>query len=212
MMSAGKPIQVQEKEQMEMMGRVHNVVIPDGDRRFNDTTEEFYKNKKSAIISAKRFVCCGFPARLWITLAALSLMCLGALPARAQESSDQKTSEIAKQAQNPIANVISVPLENDFYPHTGVDKEDSYVLEMKPVVPFKLSNDWNLITRTVIPVAQVPDLAPGVSGASGLGDVQTSLFFSPAKVGKVIWGAGPVVSSSIFRSSSPMPWTKIRIS
>jgi hypothetical protein len=194
MMSAGKPIQVQEKEQMEMMGRVHNVVIPDGDRRFNDTTEEFYKNKKSAIISAKRFVCCGFPARLWITLAALSLMCLGALPARAQESSDQKTSEIAKQAQNPIANVISVPLENDFYPHTGVDKEDSYVLEMKPVVPFKLSNDWNLITRTVIPVAQVPDLAPGVSGASGLGDVQTSLFFSPAKVGRVIWGAGPVIS------------------
>jgi len=124
----------------------------------------------------------------------MSLMCLGVLPTWAQDSSEQKTSEIAKQVQNPIANVISVPLENDFYPNTGIDKEDSYVLEMKPVVPFKLSNDWNLITRTVIPVAQVPDLAPGVNGASGLGDVQTSLFFSPVIVGKVIWGAGPVIS------------------
>ena len=125
---------------------------------------------------------------------AMSMLCRGVVPACAQESSAQGTSEIAKQAQNPIANVISVPLENDFYPHTGTDKEDSYVLEMKPVVPFKLSNDWNLITRTVIPIIQVPDLAPGVNGTSGLGDVQTSLFFSPAKVGKVIWGAGPVIS------------------
>jgi hypothetical protein len=179
---------------MEIMGRVQNALIPGWDRGRDDTTEEFYKNKKSAITSAKRLVWHGFQARLWITLAALSLMCLGALPAWAQDSSEQKTSEIAKQAQNPIANVISVPLENDFYPHTGIDKEDSYVLEMKPVVPFRLSDGWNLITRTIIPVAQVPDLAPGVYGTSGLGDVQASSFFSPARVGKVIWGAGPVIS------------------
>jgi hypothetical protein len=87
-----------------------------------------------------------------------------------------------------------VPLENDFYPHTGADKENSYVFEMKPVVPFKLSNDWNLITRTVIPVIQVPDFTPTIHGTSGLGDIQTSLFFSPTRVGKVIWGAGPVIS------------------
>jgi len=116
------------------------------------------------------------------------------VPAFAQESSAQGTSEVAKQAQNPIANVISVPLENDFYPHTGIDKNDSYVLEMKPVVPFKLGNDWNLITRTIIPIVQVPDLSPTIQGTSGLGDIQTSLFFSPAKVGKIIWGAGPVIS------------------
>jgi hypothetical protein len=113
----------------------------------------------------------------------------GVQPARAQESSN-----IAKQAQNPIARLISVPVENDFNPQTGINKEDSYVLEMKPVVPFTLSKDWNLITRTIVPVIQVPDLAPGVDGTTGLGDVSLSLFLSPAKAGPIIWGAGPIVS------------------
>jgi hypothetical protein len=116
-------------------------------------------------------------------------LCLVVQPVGAQE-----TSEIAKQAQNPIASPISVPFENDFNPQTGINKQDSYVLEMKPVVPFHLSNNWNLITRTIIPVIQVPDPAPGMEGTSGVGNVQLSLFLSPAKAGAVIWGAGPVVS------------------
>jgi hypothetical protein len=122
-------------------------------------------------------------------LAAVTGLCPAVPPVWAQES-----SEIAKQAQNPIASLISVPIENDFNPQTGIKKDDSYVLEFKPVVPIPLSNDWTLITRTVIPVIQVPDLAPGVEGTSGVGDVQLSLFLSPAKAGPVIWGAGPVVS------------------
>jgi hypothetical protein len=64
----------------------------------------------------------------------INALCLAVLPVSAQES-----SEIAKQAQNPIANLISVPFENDFNPQTGIHKQDSYVLEMKPVVPFHLA-------------------------------------------------------------------------
>ncbi len=120
--------------------------------------------------------------------------CILSLCPVVQPVSAQETSEVAKQAQNPIASLISVPIENDFNPQTGINKKDSYVLEMKPVVPFNLSNNWNLVTRTVIPVIQVPDLAPGVNGTSGVGDVQLSLFLSPSKAGAVIWGAGPVVS------------------
>ena len=149
---------------------------------------------------------------LWILAVAMSVLCRAVMPACAQESShltetvQQSTgsadtqhgpSDIAKAAQNPIAHMISVPFENDFYPHTGIDKEDEYVLEIKPVVPIALSKDWNLITRTIIPVIQTPDLAPGINGTSGLGDIQESLFFSPTKAGPggIIWGAGPVISA-----------------
>jgi hypothetical protein len=128
-------------------------------------------------------------ASLLAAMLAVTALCTAVLPVLAQES-----SEIAKQAQNPIASLISVPIENDFNPQTGIKKDDSYVLELKPVIPVRLSNDWTMITRTVIPVIQVPDLAPGVDGTAGVGDVQLSLFLSPAKAGAVIWGAGPVIS------------------
>src|SRR5271163_3751153 len=67
--------------------------------------------------------------------------CILALWLGVIEAEAQDTPEIAKQAQNPIASLISVPFENDFNPQTGFKKEDSYVLEMKPVIPIKLSND-----------------------------------------------------------------------
>jgi hypothetical protein len=138
-------------------------------------------------------------ATAWVRCIAVRATCgiilgLTLLFADVQSTRAQEISDIAKQAQNPIASMISVPLENDFNPHTGIDKKDSYVFELKPVVPFRLSDDWNLITRTIIPVIQVPDLAPGVSGTGGLGDIQESLFLSPTKAGPVIWGAGPVIS------------------
>jgi hypothetical protein len=130
----------------------------------------------------------GFSATLSIWFITLGILSQGIVPAWSQES------DIAKQAQNPIARLISVPFENDFNPHTGPNKEDSYVLQMKPVVPLSLSKDLNLITRTIIPVIQTPDPAPGLNGVSGLGDISLSLFFSPAKVNHLIWGAGPIVS------------------
>ena len=149
---------------------------------------------------------------LWILTVTISVLCSGVVRASAQESShltetvqpstvssatQQEASDIAKAAQNPIAHMISVPFENDFYPHTGLDKEDEYVLEIKPVIPITLSKDWNLITRTIIPVIHTPDLAPGINGMSGLGDIQESLFFSPTKAGPggIIWGAVPVISA-----------------
>ena len=124
-----------------------------------------------------------------ITLMSLTIIA-GVQPTRAQESSN-----IAKQAQNPIARLISVPFENDFNPQTGIKKEDSYVLQVKPVVPLKLSNDWNLITRTVIPIIQEPDVTSRISSATGIGDVNLSLFLSPSKAfHQIIWGAGPIIS------------------
>jgi hypothetical protein len=173
-----------------MMMQFQTVISLMGLRKASNQGNEGPSKRKTAIMPTAAFVrCLAFRAAHSVVLLAMSILCLSALPTWAQDSSD-----IAKQAQNPIASLISVPFENDFNPHTGANKEDSYVFEMKPVVPFRLSNDWNLITRTIIPVIQVPGLAPGVSGTSGLGDVQESLFLSPTKAGPVIWGAGPVIS------------------
>jgi hypothetical protein len=180
------------------MKRFQTVVAVSGSERRHVATETFHHQRECAVASAGLFR--RLPqmrTALWILAIAMSVLCRGVVPARAQESSEQNTEKIAKQSQNPIANLISVPMENDFYPHTGTDKEDSYVLEMKPVIPIKLSSDWNLITRTVIPVIQTPELAPGINGTSGLGDIQESLFFSPTKAGPggIIWGAGPVITA-----------------
>jgi hypothetical protein len=128
---------------------------------------------------------------------ALSMLIVGivAVSVSVPRASAQESAEIAKQAQNPIAKLVSVPIENDFNPHTGMSKEDSYVLQFKPVVPLRVSKDWNLITRTIVPIIQVPDLTPKLAGTSGLGDVSLSLFLSPAKAGRIVWGAGPIVSA-----------------
>jgi hypothetical protein len=173
---------------------------------------DFQSEQEGAISSPRLWLCWGQarPA-LWILSVTMSILCCGVVPVGAQDSSkltesvqpsataakpEQESSDIAKAAQNPIAHMISVPIENDFYPQTGINKENEYVLEIKPVVPIPLSKDWNLITRTIIPVIQTPELAPGINGTSGLGDIQESLFFSPTKagLGEIIWGAGPAIS------------------
>jgi hypothetical protein len=187
---------IEQKQNGGKMKRLQTLVSVSGPGRRRHVATEDFHNQRECTLACEGVIVPWPPIRsaLLILSAAISLLCGAVVPANAQESSAPGTSEIAKQAQNPIASVISVPLENDFNPQTGINKEDSYVLQFKPVVPFKLSNDWNLITRTVVPVIQVPELAPGVSGTTGLGDVQTSLFLSPTKVGSVIWGAGPVIS------------------
>jgi hypothetical protein len=107
----------------------------------------------------------------------------------------QDTPEIAKQAQNPIASVISVPFQNSTTFGVGEDSRVQDSLLIEPVIPLRLTPDWNLITRTIVPVIDQPTLAPGLGNVSGLGDVQLSLYMSPAKpVGGLIWGLGPSFS------------------
>jgi len=108
-------------------------------------------------------------------------------------SAEEGAGELAKQAQNPVAHMISVPFQNNFNFGVGPKQDLQYVLNVQPVIPFRLNEDWNLITRTIVPVIYQPELAPGVGKEAGLGDIQASFFFSPAKPSSVIWGVGPVV-------------------
>jgi predicted small secreted protein len=99
-----------------------------------------------------------------------------------------------KKSQNPIASLISLPLQNNTNFNAGPDDKTTNVLNVQPVLPLALSEDWNLITRLVLPVVYVPkDVVPGANEAFGLGDSLLSGFFSPQSSGDFTWGAGPVL-------------------
>jgi hypothetical protein len=106
-------------------------------------------------------------------------------------------AELAKKIQNPVANLISVPVKLDWDTGIGSTSANRSTYVVQPVIPFSLNKNWNIISRTITPFfidAQSP--APGVSSSSGLGDILQSFFFSPVAPTSSgwIWGAGPAVS------------------
>ncbi len=104
---------------------------------------------------------------------------------------EKSAEELAKETQNPVANLISVPFQNNFNFGIGPNNVMQYVLNFQPVIPISLNDDWNLITRTILPTINMPSPAPGIRSAFGLGDLNPTFFFAPAKATKFIWGIGP---------------------
>jgi hypothetical protein len=106
---------------------------------------------------------------------------------------DASNSDLAKQAQNPVANLISLPLQNNTNFSIGPDDETQNILNIQPVWPVSINDNWNLITRTILPVVSQPNILTGGEGRiNGLGDTTFTGFFSPKDSGRLIWGAGPV--------------------
>jgi hypothetical protein len=126
----------------------------------------------------------------WLGMLCVFVPLCYSVPASAEDS-----PEIAKQAQNPIASMISVPFQNSTTFGVGADSRVQDSLLIEPVIPFRLTSDWNLITRTIVPLINQPTLAPGLGNVSGLGDVQLSLYMSPVEpFHGLIWGLGPSFS------------------
>jgi hypothetical protein len=105
------------------------------------------------------------------------------------------TEALQKATQNPVASLISVPVQNNsnFGVNPGYRTQD--VLNIQPVIPIGISKDWNLLVRWIMPIVYQPvPNAPGTpeTGEYGLGDMVPTFFLSPKKSGKLIWGAGPV--------------------
>ncbi len=113
----------------------------------------------------------------------------GAGPAFGEMSAE----ELAKLAQNPVGNLISVPFQNNTNLNFGPEKGTQNILNIQPVIPISVSPDWNVITRTIVPVIWMPALGPDTDAMSGIGDIQMTAFLSPANPGEWIWGAGPIV-------------------
>jgi hypothetical protein len=122
-----------------------------------------------------------------ITIALLILMLVIARVGHGQENSDK---DLAKATQNPLASMISLPFQNNTNFGIGPDDDTQNILNIQPVWPFSLGEDWNFITRTIIPVISQPGVAPGESRTNGLGDVTFTSWVSPKNAGKWIWGVG----------------------
>jgi hypothetical protein len=110
---------------------------------------------------------------------------LAATTAWAEEDS------LAQDSQNPIANLISVPFQNNTNFGVGFKDNAQNVLNVQPVIPFAFEK-FNVITRTIMPIVSAPALGPGDSRKWGLGDTTFTAFVSPPG-GNFLWGIGPAI-------------------
>jgi len=130
---------------------------------------------------------CNASAKLCALIAGTAL----AVPAGAEMTAE----ELAKLAQNPVGNLISVPFQYNGNLNFGPEKGTQSILNIQPVIPISVDKDWNIITRTILPVVWQPATGPGESSVSGIGDLQFTAFLSPANPGEWIWGVGPIVQA-----------------
>lgn len=122
-----------------------------------------------------------------VGLVTLFLVVAGSRPAAAQSE-----EELARQTQNPVSSLISVPFQGNWDFGIGEREATGTTLNIQPVVPFRLTSDWNVILRVIVPIASQPT-DTGTQRLTGVGDTLMTTFVSPARTGKVIWGVGPAM-------------------
>jgi hypothetical protein len=111
------------------------------------------------------------------------------------KTAPDESAELAKKLQNPVADLISVPFQSNFEWGAGQKSEGfRYLMNVQPVIPISISEDWNIISRTIVPIIHQTDTF-GPTTQDGIGDILQSLFFSPKApgAGGIIWGVGPAL-------------------
>ena len=137
-------------------------------------------------------------------LFSLTLFVLSGLPLFAQDkaapanqpaapSEADQAAALQRATQNPVASLISVPVQDNANFNLGPYDRSQNVLNIQPVLPARISENWNLITRIIQPIVWQPYPNQPTGGEYGLGDMNPSFFLSPAKPGKLIWGVGPAL-------------------
>jgi len=147
--------------------------------------------------SVKLIICLKGEEMKLICICLIAVM-LVAFPVHAQED-----DSLMQEARNPLADMISLPIQYETYFGIGPDDEEAHVMTIQPVYPINLNDDWNITTRTLVPLLYVPEsveglnvLPQGIGGDTefGLGDINFTAFFSAAKPKGLIWGVGPSVN------------------
>ena len=128
-----------------------------------------------------------------------------------ESDADAQAASIAQKLSNPVASLISVPIQINYDDKYGLNEKGSvWRTNVQPVIPISLNDDWNMISRTIVPIVKQSDVPiPGVS-ESGMGDIVQSVFFSPKKPTEngLIWGIGPVINipTSTKETLGPEAW------
>jgi hypothetical protein len=111
---------------------------------------------------------------------------------KAQDKPEESAADLAKKLSNPIASIISVPLQNNLDVGIGEYNGTRNTLNLQPVIPFSLSTKWNLITRTILPIVTQQDISAPGQTQSGLSDAVVSAWLSPSEAKNgLTWGVGP---------------------
>ncbi len=111
-----------------------------------------------------------------------------AAPASAEDTG-RSVEDLAQQKLNPFADAISLPATLSFGFGSGPRNDVQPSLTFQPLIPLPLSQNWRLVTRSNVPIINIPD----PDGVTGFGDIDVSLFLTPARTGKWVWGAGPIL-------------------
>ena len=126
-----------------------------------------------------------------LALAVTLALCFVPAATGAQNGSASSATDLAKASQNPISDLVSVPVQLNFFSGGDLGDRSLYNLDLQPVFPFRLDRNWMLISRTIVPYLSTP--VPGAR-VSGIGDIQQQFFFTEAAPDELIWGAGPMFS------------------
>lgn len=126
---------------------------------------------------------------LWVFL-----MIFGSSTFAQDKSSTTEAAALAKETANPLSTVTSLPFQFNFNFGLGEYNRAQTVINVMPAIPFRLSDKFNVINRIILPVISQPDVSQESGGTFGIGNINYSMFLTPAKTGKIIWGVGPAVN------------------
>lgn len=124
-----------------------------------------------------------------------SMLIAGIVCLSFHQSALAEDSDLAQKITNPIADLITLPIQMNYDQNIGEDDGSKLQTNIQPVIPFSLNEKWNVITRTIMPVTYQEDIFLNSGSQFGLGDINLTLFASPKEPGAsgITWGVGPII-------------------